>query len=146
MARVHAHPRAMGPKMDSLLYVILGPLLRNRIVSPLWTRQTNTQGRGSPFPYARSLINNTCFPASSPSSPFQQPPPPPPPWRNKKVRQRSWKLEPNPTVTREGPTERKTALETTGSTTIRLRRIKCSVGLLCLVRDQRLLGRCELRY
>jgi hypothetical protein len=66
VARVHAHPRGMGPKMDSLLYVILGSLLRNRIVSPLWIRQTDTQGRGSPFPYARSLINNTYFPASSP--------------------------------------------------------------------------------
>jgi hypothetical protein len=37
----------MGPKMDSLLYAILGSLLRNRFVSPLWIRQ--------------------CFPASSPS-------------------------------------------------------------------------------
>jgi hypothetical protein len=24
VARVHAHPRSMGPKMDSLLYAILG--------------------------------------------------------------------------------------------------------------------------
>jgi hypothetical protein len=39
VARMHAHPRLMGPKMDSLLYVILGSLLRNCFVSPLWTRQ-----------------------------------------------------------------------------------------------------------
>lgn len=39
---------------------------------------------------------------------------------------------------KRGLTERKTALETTGSTTVRLRRIKRSVGLLCPVRDQRL--------
>src|SRR5271170_8167861 len=36
VARVHAHPRSMGPKMDSLLYTILGSLLRNRFVLPLW--------------------------------------------------------------------------------------------------------------
>jgi hypothetical protein len=39
-------------------------------------------------------------------------------------RLRSWKLEPNPTAIREGPTERKTALETTGSTIRRLSGIK----------------------
>ena len=42
MARVHAHPRSMGPKMDSLLYAILGSLLRNRFISPLWIRQTDS--------------------------------------------------------------------------------------------------------
>src|SRR2546423_2098891 len=35
MARVHAHPRSMGPKMDFLLSAILSSLLRNRFVSPL---------------------------------------------------------------------------------------------------------------
>jgi hypothetical protein len=35
MARVHAHPRSKGPKMDSL-YTILGCLLRSSFVSPLW--------------------------------------------------------------------------------------------------------------
>jgi hypothetical protein len=35
-------PLPMGPKMDSLLYAILGFLLRNRFVSPLWIRQTDT--------------------------------------------------------------------------------------------------------
>jgi hypothetical protein len=57
---------------------------------------------------------------------------------NEKPQLRSWKLEPNPTVTRERPTERKTALEITENTTIRLRRTKCGVGPLCPVRDQRL--------
>jgi hypothetical protein len=38
MARVRAHPRSMGPKIDSLLCAILGFLLRNRFVSPLWIR------------------------------------------------------------------------------------------------------------
>jgi hypothetical protein len=48
--------------MDSLLYAILGSVLRNRFVSPLWIRQTDTQERGIPFRYARSLINNAYFP------------------------------------------------------------------------------------
>jgi len=42
MARVHAHPRSIGPKMDSLLYAILGCIPRSRFVSPLWIRQTDT--------------------------------------------------------------------------------------------------------
>jgi hypothetical protein len=121
MARVHAHPRSMGPKMDSLLYAILGFLLRNRFVSPLWIRQTDTQGRGSPFRHACSLINYACFPASSPSFSLFQRPLSPPSWRNEMPRLRSWKLKPNPTAIKEGPTERKTALERTGRTTIRLR-------------------------
>ena len=29
VARAHAHPRSMGPEMDSLLYAILGSVLRN---------------------------------------------------------------------------------------------------------------------
>jgi hypothetical protein len=29
VARAHAHPRSIGPEMDSLLYAILGSLLRN---------------------------------------------------------------------------------------------------------------------
>ena len=39
VARVHARPRSMGPKMDTLLYAILGSLLRNRFILPLWIRQ-----------------------------------------------------------------------------------------------------------
>jgi hypothetical protein len=77
-----------------------------------------------------------CFPASFRSFSLFQRPPPPPSWRNEKTRLRSCSLAPNPTVTREGPTETKTALETTGSTTIRLRRIKMGVRPLCPVRDQ----------
>ena len=38
VARVHAHPRSMGLKMGSLLYAILGSILRIRFVSPLWIR------------------------------------------------------------------------------------------------------------
>jgi hypothetical protein len=36
VARMHAHPRLMGPKIDSLLYAILGSLLRNRFIPRLW--------------------------------------------------------------------------------------------------------------
>jgi hypothetical protein len=54
---------------------------------------------------------------------FQRPPSPPS-WRNEKPRLRSLMLEPNPTAIREKLTERKTALETTESTTRRLKRIK----------------------
>jgi hypothetical protein len=66
----------MGPKMDSLLYAILGSLLRNRFVSPLWIRQTDTSGCGSPFRHACSLISNACFPASSLSFSLLLPPSP----------------------------------------------------------------------
>ena len=45
----------------------------------------------------------------------------PPSWRNEKPWLRSYSLKPNLMVTREGSTERKTALEATGNTTIRLR-------------------------
>src|SRR5436305_9587183 len=54
----------------------------------------------------------------SPSFSLFQRPPSPPSWRNEKPRLSSWELEPNPTAIKEGCTERKTALETTGSTTI----------------------------
>jgi hypothetical protein len=96
MARVHAHPRSMDPKMDSLLYAILGCLRRSYFVSPLWIRQTDTQGRRS------ALVNYACFPASSPSFSLFQRPPSPSSWRNEKSRLRSWKLEPNPTAIGEG--------------------------------------------
>src|SRR5271168_138077 len=66
VARVHAHPRSMGPKINSPLYAILGSLLRNRFVSPLWI---NTQGRGSPFRHARSSIITRAFPLLLPPSP-----------------------------------------------------------------------------
>jgi hypothetical protein len=54
-------------------------------------------------------------------------------WRNEKPRLRSWKLEPNPTAIREGPTERKTAHETTGSTIRRLRgvKVRCWTATCC---------------
>ena len=47
----------MGPKRDSLLYAIMGSLLRNRFVLPLWIPTVDTQGRRSPFRQARSLVN-----------------------------------------------------------------------------------------
>jgi hypothetical protein len=46
----------------------------------------------------------------------------------RKPRLKSWKLEPNPKAIREGPTERKTALETTGSTIRRLRGIRVDLN------------------
>jgi hypothetical protein len=99
----------MGPKMDSLLYAILGFLLHNRFVSPLWIRQTDTQGRGSPFRHACSLINYACFLASSPSFSTIMAK------RNATAEELEAQAESN---------GYKTALETTGSTTIRLRGIK----------------------
>jgi hypothetical protein len=127
VARVHAHPRSIGPKIDSLLYAILGsppaqPLRRLALVDP--TGRQILKGVEARSAMPRSLINYACFPASSPSISLFQRPPSPPSWRNEKPRLRSCKLEPNATAIREGPTERKTALETTGSTTIRLRQIK----------------------
>jgi hypothetical protein len=67
------------------------------------------------------------FSALLPLSPSSNGRLPPLLWRNEKPRLRSWKLEPNPTAIREGPTERKTALEITGSTIRRPRgiRIRC---------------------
>jgi hypothetical protein len=92
--------------------------------------------RGSPFYHAHNLIDNTCFPVSSLSFSLSQRPPSPPSWRNEKLRLRNWKLESNPMVIGEEPTERKIALETTGSTIRRLRGIKIWCGPLRIVRDQ----------
>jgi hypothetical protein len=44
--------------------------------------------------------------------------------KRKATRLRSWELGPKPTVIREERTERRTALETTGSTIRRLRGVK----------------------
>src|SRR2546423_9739224 len=105
----------MGPKMDSLLYAILGS--DRQILKSVKARSV----------HACSLISNACFPASSPSFlllPLSNGRLPHPSWRDEKPRLRSWELEPNPTAIREKRTERKTALETTGSTIRRLRGIK----------------------
>src|SRR3954454_20288735 len=114
MARVHAHPRLMGPKMDSILYGVFGSLLRNRFVSRLWIRQTDTQGRGSPFRHARSLINNACFPASSPF--FSLLPRPTAAFSTIMAKQKATAEEREARAEsngyRRGPTERNTALET----------------------------------
>ena len=62
MARVHAHPRSMGPKLDSLLYAILSSLLlRNRFVLPLWIRQTDTYFPHSDPPLDPPLIRAPRF-------------------------------------------------------------------------------------
>jgi hypothetical protein len=50
VARVHAHPRSMGPKMDSLTLRYLGSLLCNRFVPPLWIRQTGYLRAWKPVP------------------------------------------------------------------------------------------------
>src|SRR5436305_13780847 len=92
----------MGPKMDSLLYAILGS-----------DRQI-IKGRGSPFRHACSLISNASFPDSSPSFSLFQRPPSLLPCRNEKPRLRSCKLKSNLTSIRVGRNERKTALETQG--------------------------------
>ena len=76
------------------------------------------------------------FSLPPPPSPSFQQLPSPPTWRNEKPQLRSWELEPNPTAIKEGRTERKTALETTGSTIRRLRGIKFGVRPLRVVRDQ----------
>jgi len=79
-----------------------------------------------------------------PSFLFEQPPSPP--WRNEMSPLRSWKLEPNPTAIGEEPAERKTALETTESTTIRLRRIRAWCWIVMSFWRSVSLGLCELRY
>jgi hypothetical protein len=65
---------------------------------------------------------------------FQRPPSPS--WRNEKPQLRSWALELNLTAIGEGRTERKTALETTGSTIRRLSgiKIRCKTPACTLTR------------
>jgi hypothetical protein len=61
MARVHAHPRSMGPKMDTLsLRYFWAPAqpLRLALVDRLG-------GVEACFRHVCSLISNACFPASS---------------------------------------------------------------------------------
>jgi hypothetical protein len=52
VARVHAHPRSMSPKMDSLLYAILGSLLCN----PLHLAFVDTTDRILKGVKARSVV------------------------------------------------------------------------------------------
>jgi hypothetical protein len=146
--RVHAYPRSMGPKMDSLLYAILGSLLRNRFVLPLWIRQTGYLRTWKPVPsclqFDQQRVLSRIFllllpPSSSSGCPY------PPPWRNEKPQLSSWKLKPNPTAIREGLTERKTALETTGSTIRRLRGIKFRCWTATCYKGSVSVGPCELR-
>jgi hypothetical protein len=89
-------------------------LLRLALVDPTDRILKGVEAR-SVVPAVRSTTR--AFPLLLPPSPsflFQRPPSPPP-WRNEIPRLRSWKLKPNPTAIREGRTERKTALETTGN-------------------------------
>jgi hypothetical protein len=109
VAPVHAHARSMIPKW-AFLYAILGSSPSNRFVSPLWVRHKNTQERGSMFLYTRSLITTRAFPPLLPPFPFSQQPLSPLSRRNKKLQSRSYSLEPNPTVIKMKPTERKAAL------------------------------------
>src|SRR5947207_7761261 len=107
MARVHAHPRSMGPKMDtlSLRYFGLPPAqpLRLALVDPTdrylraWKAvpsclQCDQQRVLSRFYSLLLPLLTAAFPPS---------------WRNENPRLSSWKLEPNPTAITEGRTERK---------------------------------------
>jgi len=105
----------MGPKMDtlSLRYFGLPP------AQPLLLALADPTDRylrvWKPVPVClqfdqQRVLSRFFLPPSPSFSLFQRPPSPS--WRNKKPRLGSWKLEPNPTVIREGRTERKTALET----------------------------------
>jgi hypothetical protein len=95
MARVDAHSRSMGPKIDPLLYAILVCLLCSRFVSPLWIRQTGIQGCGSP------LINYTCVPDySSFSFSLLEQPLSPLSCRNEKATAEKLEAKPNLTVSR----------------------------------------------
>jgi hypothetical protein len=73
VARVHAHPRSMGPKMDSLLYAILGSLPRTRFVRPCGSDRQILKGVEARSGHACSLTSNACFPAASPSLPLLLP-------------------------------------------------------------------------
>jgi len=122
MARVHAHLRSMGPKMDSisLRYFGLGSSqpLRLALVDP-----TDKYLRAwKPIPSCLHFDQQRV--PSSPSFSLFQRPPFSTPWRDEMPRLRSWKLKPNPTAIREGRTGRKTALSTTGNTIRRLRGVK----------------------
>jgi hypothetical protein len=124
----------MGPKMDSLSlrYFSLHPAQ-----PPLWIRQTVFEGAKarSVMPAVFSLL----LPLPTAAFLHHQ-------WRNEKLRLRSWKLEPNPTAIREGPTERKTALETTGNTIRRLRGIKIRCWTATCCKGSVSLDSCKRRY
>src|SRR5271156_3855332 len=111
--------------MDSLRYAILGSLLRNPLRLALMDPTDRYLRVWKPVPlclqFNQQRVLSRFFSLLPPPSSNDRPPPP---WRNEKPRLRSWKLEPNPTAIREGTTERKTALETTGSIIRRLRGIK----------------------
>ena len=97
------------PKWIPFLYAIFG--LRLALVDPTDRYLRAWKPVPSCLQFDQQRVLSRFFLPPFPSfSLFQRPPSPS--WRNKKPRLRSWKLEPNPTVIREGRTERKTTLET----------------------------------
>src|SRR5271155_4543111 len=116
----------MGPKIDSLLlrYFGLPPAqpLRLALVDPTDRYLRAWKPVPSCLQFDQQRVLSRFFLPPFPSfSLFQRPPSS---WRNEKPRLRSWELKPKPTAIRERRTERRTALETTGSTIRRLRRVK----------------------
>src|SRR5271156_5930444 len=108
----------MGPKMDSLLYAILGlpptQPLRLALVDPTDRYLRAWKPVPSCLQFDQQSVLSRFFSLPPPPSPSFQRPPSPPSRRNEKPRLRSWELKPNPTTIREWRTERKTALEITG--------------------------------
>jgi hypothetical protein len=127
MARVHANPQSMSPKMDSLSLRYFG------LVDPTDRYLRAWKPVPSCLQFDQQRVLSHFFSLLLSPSPSSNGRLPPPSWRNEKPRLGSWKLEPNPTAIREGPTERKTALETTGSTIRRVRgiKIRCWTATCC---------------
>jgi hypothetical protein len=117
------------PKWTPFLYAILVSILRNR---PCGSDRQYLRAR-KPVP--------SCLQCSPSFSLFQRPPSSTINSETKKPRLRSWKVEPNPTAIREGPTERKT----TGSTIRGLRGIKIRCWAATCCKGSVSLGPCELR-
>src|SRR5580692_9357693 len=108
------------PKWTPFLYAIFGLCLA--LVDPTDRYLRAWKPVPSCLQFVQQRVLSRFFLPPFPSSLFQRPPSPP--WRNEKRRQKNWELEPKPTAIREGRTERRTALETTGSTIRRLRGVK----------------------
>ena len=115
------------PKWTSFLYAIFGLPSAQPLRLALVDSTDRYLRAWKPVPsclqFDQQRVLSRFFLPSFPSfSLFQRPPSPS--WRNEKLRLRSWELEPKPTAIREGRTERRTALSTTGNTIRRLRGVK----------------------
>src|ERR1700722_17138322 len=110
MARGHANPQSMSPKMDSLSLRYFG------LVDPTDRYLRAWKPVPSCLQFDQQRVLSRFFSLLLSPSPSSNGRLPPPSWRNEKPRLGSWKLEPNPMAIRKGRIERKTVREIARST------------------------------